>query len=169
MLMQRFQVTAVFSFQVAALIPFPQIAANAASVAVGSVVAQGVRWCFCAIMLLCLNFMRLDEYLHPSHKMQQPRHFWRAEWRAAGVVDRVGSSSATAAGCALRVSDECIHEVPTLSPLLSRHSWRVVTPVCCFLIVFVFCRCMQTNNDNFQACSFYFDMVKQCKASAGQK
>lgn len=31
-----------------------------------------------------------------------------------------------------------------------------------------FHRCMQTNNDNFQACSFYFDMMKQCKASAGQ-
>ena len=29
-------------------------------------------------------------------------------------------------------------------------------------------RCMQTNNDNFQACSFYFDMMKQCKASVGQ-
>jgi hypothetical protein len=29
-------------------------------------------------------------------------------------------------------------------------------------------RCMQTNNDNFQACSFYFDMMKQCKASAQQ-
>ena len=29
-------------------------------------------------------------------------------------------------------------------------------------------RCMQANNDNFQACSFYFDMMKQCKASAGQ-
>ena len=67
MLEQRFQVTAVFSFQVAALIPFPQIAANAASVAIGSVVAQGVRWCFFAIMLLCLNVLRLDEYLHPSH------------------------------------------------------------------------------------------------------
>jgi hypothetical protein len=77
---------------------------------------------------------RRDEYLHPnrrpfSHKMQQPRHFWRAEWRAAGVVGRGGSSSATAAGCALRVTDECIHQVPTLSPLLSPYSWCVVTQV----------------------------------------
>lgn len=58
------------------------------------------------------------------------------------------------------------------SPLVSSLAFRLTTlfplfPPSLFASL-TRCRCMQTNNDNFQACSFYFDMMKQCKASAGQ-
>ena len=58
----------------------------------------------------------------------------------------------------MRVADECLRQV--LPPFA----------VACALCMARSCilRCMQTNNDNFQACSFYFDMMKQCKASAQQ-
>ena len=81
-----------------------------------------------------MEFLAAALPFDPRYQQRDPLLPWqlaqaRAEWRAAGVVGRVGSSSATAARCALRVSDECIYQVPTLSPLFSRYSWRVVTPV----------------------------------------
>ena len=62
----------------------------------------------------------------------------------------------------MRVADECLRQVPPPWPSLSHSA------CCADRNTNVVVRCMQTNNDNFQACSFYFDMMKQCKASAQQ-
>ena len=104
--------------------------------------------------------------------LEQPRHIRGAEWRPAGVGGSSPAANAADAGSTVHFSDECVRQVPApcltpcFLPRLSPHNpFPLVSSLFASLTR---CRCMQTNNDNFQACSFYFDMMKQCKASAGQ-